>query len=106
VSKKKPSRKDEVAELAREAERADVQEPEVHPVVEEKEETEEESPGETATPKLVTKRKGRQPVEGKALRRLLVFMSDEDLEKLKEDGRPLSTIAREAIKEWIQKNRK
>ena len=51
------------------------------------------------------KKKGRQPLEGgKSLQRLLIFVSSEDLVKMKDDGRPLSTIGREAIKDWLEKN--
>ena len=114
MSRRKSSRKEEVAALVRAAEeKLVVQEPAASPELEEKvEEDEEETSQEieptasTAGPKLVGKRRGRAPIEGKSLRRLLIFVSDEDLEKLKEDGRPLSTIGRLAIKEWLEKNRK
>ncbi len=109
---RKSSRKAEVQKLVKEAEKkaaqkleeAVVQEtPAPHLSEEEIEEGTGESAGEPETPK---KRRGRAPIEGKSLRRLLVFVSDEDLERLKEDGRPLSTIGREALKDWLEKNRK
>jgi hypothetical protein len=89
---RKSSRKAEVQKLVKEAEKkaaqkleeAVVQEtPAPHLSEEEMEEGTGESAGEPVTPKPAGKRRGRAPLEGKSLKRLLIFVSDEDLEKLK-----------------------
>ena len=58
---------------------------------------------ETAGSKLVGKRRGRAPIEGMSLRRVFIFVSPEDLERLNEDGRQLSMIGREALSRCLHR---
>jgi hypothetical protein len=105
VSKKKSPRKEEVAAIVKEAEKAEVQEKKESPeVVENKkaESKEVETAVETPGPKLVGKRKGRAPIspEG-ALIRVLTFLPRSLVEKIHDTGRPMSRYIRELVEEKL-----
>ena len=105
MSKRKSSRKEEVAAIVKEAEKAVVQEPVVPPEVEKTEKAEtgkSEAPVKTAGPKLAAKRKGRAPIspEG-ALVRVLAFLPKSLVEKIHETGRPMSRYIREVLEEKL-----
>jgi len=103
--RKSSSRKEEVAAIVKEAEKAVVQEPAAVPEVEEAEEVEaekSEAPAKAAGPKLVTKRKGRAPISPDgALVRVLSFLPKSLVEKIHETGRPMSRYIREVLEEKL-----
>jgi hypothetical protein len=72
----------------------------------EKKPVEQASPSTTAVeePKK-KKRRGRAPTEGQALKRVLIFLSDDDITALKGEvgDRGMSTKIREIIKEHLAK---
>ena len=106
MSKRKSSRKEEVAAIVKEAEeKAAIQEAAAVSDIEEAEEVEvgkAEPPAKTAGPKLVTKRKGRAPIspEG-ALVRVLSFLPKSLVEKIHDTGRPMSRYIREVLEEKL-----
>ena len=104
MSKRKSSRREEVAAIVKEAKKMAVQEVAAAPEVEGAEEVESENaePAAKATgPKLV-KRKGRAPISPDgALVRVLSFLPKSLVEKIHETGRPMSRYIREVLEEKL-----